>query len=43
MLGAVGWGLSQVVTAGVTGALIRQLMFANIIVGLFNLLPGPAA
>jgi Zn-dependent protease len=40
LLGAVGWGLSQVVTAGVTGALIRQLMFANIIVGLFNLLPG---
>jgi Zn-dependent protease len=40
LLGALGWGLSQVVTAGVTGALIRQLMFANIIVGLFNLLPG---
>jgi Zn-dependent protease len=40
VLGAIGWGLSQVVTAGVGGALIRQLMFANIIVGLFNLLPG---
>ena len=40
LLGAFGWGLSQVVTVGVTGALIRQLMFANIIVGLFNLLPG---
>jgi Zn-dependent protease/CBS domain-containing protein len=40
LLGAVGWGLSQVVTAGVGGALIRQLMFANIIVGIFNLLPG---
>ena len=40
LLGAIGWGLSQVVSAGVTGALIRQLMFANIIVGLFNLLPG---
>ena len=40
LLGALGWGLSQIVTAGVTGALIRQLMFANIIVGLFNLLPG---
>jgi Zn-dependent protease len=40
LLGALGWGLSQVVTAGVGGALIRQLMFANIIVGLFNLLPG---
>jgi Zn-dependent protease/CBS domain-containing protein len=40
LLGALGWGLSQVVTAGVGGALIRQLMFANIIVGIFNLLPG---
>jgi Zn-dependent protease len=39
-LGAVGWGLVQLVPYGVTGALIRQLMFANIIVGLFNLLPG---
>jgi Zn-dependent protease/CBS domain-containing protein len=40
VLGGIGWGLSQVANAGVTGALIRQLMFANIIVGLFNLLPG---
>ena len=40
LLGGLGWVLNQVVTAGVTGALIRQLMFANIIVGLFNLLPG---
>src|ERR1700761_4667234 len=40
LLGAVGWGLSQVVSTGVGGALIRQLMFANIIVGIFNLLPG---
>jgi Zn-dependent protease/CBS domain-containing protein len=39
-LGAVGWGLAQLVPYGVTGALIRQLMVANIIVGLFNLLPG---
>jgi Zn-dependent protease/CBS domain-containing protein len=39
-LGGVGWGLVQLVPYGVTGALIRQLMFANIIVGLFNLLPG---
>jgi Zn-dependent protease len=39
-LGAVGWGLVQVAPDGVTGALIRQLMFANIIVGVFNLLPG---
>jgi Zn-dependent protease len=39
-LGAVGWGLAQLVPDGVTGALIRQLMVANILVGLFNLLPG---
>jgi Zn-dependent protease/CBS domain-containing protein len=39
-LGAVGWGLAQLVPYGVTGALIRQLMVANIIVGVFNLLPG---
>jgi CBS domain-containing protein len=29
-----------VVTAGVSGALVRQLMFANFVVGFFNLLPG---
>jgi Zn-dependent protease/CBS domain-containing protein len=40
LLGAVGWGLAQLVPYGVTGALIRQLMVANIIVGIFNLLPG---
>ena len=40
VLGAVGWGLAQLVPYGVTGALIRQLMVANVIVGLFNLLPG---
>ena len=40
LLGALGWGLYQVESAGVGGTLIRQLMFANIIVGLFNLLPG---
>jgi Zn-dependent protease/CBS domain-containing protein len=40
VLGAVGWGLAQLVPYGVTGALIRQLMVANIIVGVFNLLPG---
>jgi Zn-dependent protease len=39
-LGALGWGLAQLVPDGVAGVLIRQLMFANIIVGLFNLLPG---
>jgi Zn-dependent protease/CBS domain-containing protein len=39
-LGAVGWGLSHLAPYGVTGVLIRQLMWANIVVGLFNLLPG---
>ena len=40
VLGGIGWGLYQVVNAGVAGVLIRQLVFANVIVGLFNLLPG---
>lgn len=40
VLAAIGWGLVQVAPYGVTGALIRQLMVANIIVGIFNLLPG---
>ncbi len=40
LLGAAGWGLTRVVTAGIGGSLVRQLMFANIIVGIFNLLPG---
>jgi Zn-dependent protease/CBS domain-containing protein len=40
VLGGIGWGLYQVVNTGIVGALIWQLMFANIIVGLFNLLPG---
>jgi Zn-dependent protease/CBS domain-containing protein len=39
-LAAIGWGLVQIAPYGVTGALIRQLMVANIIVGVFNLLPG---
>ncbi len=40
VLGAVGWGLHQVAPYGVTGVLIRQLMFANFVVAAFNLLPG---
>jgi Zn-dependent protease/CBS domain-containing protein len=40
VLSAVGWGLSQLVPDGIPGALIRQLMVANLIVGVFNLLPG---
>jgi Zn-dependent protease/CBS domain-containing protein len=39
-LGALGWALSLVVTHGVSALLVRQLMYANIIVGIFNLLPG---
>lgn len=39
-LGAVGWALTSVVSDGVSGSLVRQLMYANIIVGIFNLLPG---
>jgi Zn-dependent protease/CBS domain-containing protein len=39
-LGAAGWGLAQLVPYGVTGAVIKQLVVANILVGLFNLLPG---
>jgi Zn-dependent protease/CBS domain-containing protein len=40
LLGAAGWGLWQVVNTGISGSLVRQLMVANIIVGIFNLLPG---
>jgi Zn-dependent protease/CBS domain-containing protein len=40
ILGLIGWGLYQLAPNGVTGVLIRQLMFANFIVGGFNLLPG---
>jgi Zn-dependent protease len=40
LLAAVGWALYHVVNIGVPGSLVRQLMWANFIVGLFNLLPG---
>jgi Zn-dependent protease len=41
LLGAVGWGLTKAVEPGtITWTLVRQLMVANIIVGLFNLAPG---
>jgi Zn-dependent protease/CBS domain-containing protein len=40
LLGAAAWGLSKVVTTGISGSLVTQLTVANIIVGLFNLLPG---
>jgi Zn-dependent protease/CBS domain-containing protein len=41
LLAAGGWGLTHVVAAGtIGGTLISQLMWANLIVGGFNLLPG---
>jgi Zn-dependent protease len=40
VLGVIGWGIAQLVPYGVTGLVIRELMFANFIVGFFNLLPG---
>jgi Zn-dependent protease/CBS domain-containing protein len=40
VLGAIGWGVAQLVPYGVTGLVIKELMFANFIVGVFNLLPG---
>ena len=40
VLGFAGWGLTFVVSHGVSGELVRQLMYANFIVGIFNLLPG---
>jgi Zn-dependent protease len=39
-LAAVGYGLMQVVPAGIGGTLVSQLRWANLIVGAFNLLPG---
>jgi Zn-dependent protease len=40
VLGAIGYGLYQLEPYGVAGVLIRQLLVANVIVGVFNLLPG---
>src|SRR5215472_12487096 len=40
LLAAAGLGLSRVVDTGISGSLVRQLMWANFIVGVFNLLPG---
>ena len=40
LLAGIGWGLGEVWTYGIPGALIRQLWVANLLVGLFNLLPG---
>ena len=40
VLAAAGYGLSQVVTQGISGTLVSQLVVANVVVGVFNLLPG---
>jgi Zn-dependent protease/CBS domain-containing protein len=41
VLAAVGYGLTHVVPAGtIVGTLVSQLMWANLVVGVFNLLPG---
>ncbi len=40
-LSAAGYGLEHVVTAGtIIGVLVTQLTWANLVVGVFNLLPG---
>jgi Zn-dependent protease/CBS domain-containing protein len=40
LLGVIGWGIARLVPYGVAGLVIRELMFANFVVGAFNLLPG---
>jgi Zn-dependent protease len=41
VLCAIGWGLMQVVPGGtIAGTLVSQLRWANLVVGIFNLLPG---
>ncbi|HEY2443442.1 MAG TPA: site-2 protease family protein [Streptosporangiaceae bacterium] len=40
VLAAIGYALTRVVTTGTTEILLAQLMWANLIVGVFNLLPG---
>ncbi len=40
VLAGAGYGLAQVVPAGLAHQLIDQLFVANLIVGIFNLLPG---
>ena len=41
VLAAVGYGLTNVASPGIIGGtLIHQLMWANLVVGVFNLLPG---
>ena len=40
VLAALGYGLTKVASSGTAGLLVAQLMWANLLVGLFNLLPG---
>jgi Zn-dependent protease/CBS domain-containing protein len=41
LLAAAGYGLTHVISAGtIGGTLVAQLMWANLVVGAFNLLPG---
>ena len=40
VLAAAGFGLSRLVPAGTAHVLVVQLVWANLLVGLFNLLPG---
>ncbi len=40
VLAGIGYGLAQAWPDGIPGVITRQLMFANLIVGVFNLLPG---
>ena len=40
VLAGIGWGLYQVAHTGIIGALVWMLLWANVIVGGFNLLPG---
>jgi Zn-dependent protease/CBS domain-containing protein len=39
-LAGVGYGLMRVFPTGISGTLVSQLRWANLVVGLFNLLPG---
>ena len=40
VLAAVGYGLTKAIPDGIPGVLVSQLCWANLVVGLFNLLPG---
>ena len=40
VLAGIGWGLSSVFVTGWSGELVWQLMWVNLIVGVFNLAPG---